>query len=117
MFSRTTTMFVAGWRIGTPGMARAGRTAAKRSSSWRSATLTLRNPVPTGVVMGPLMATRQSRTAWSVSSGSSAPWLSRAAAPATASTHSMSPWAASRTSRVAAATSGPMPSPGMIVTR
>ena len=39
--------------MGTPGSARAGRTAANRSSSWRSATFTLRNPVPTGVVIGP----------------------------------------------------------------
>jgi hypothetical protein len=38
-------------------------------------------------------------------------------APAVRSTHSMSTPVASRTSRAAAATSGPMPSPGMSVTR
>ena len=42
-------------------MEREGRTAANRSSSCRRATFTLRNPVPTGVVIGPLSATRERR--------------------------------------------------------
>jgi hypothetical protein len=73
VFSRITTRSTDGWRIGTPGSARAGRTAPNRSSPWRRATFTLRNPVPTGVVIGPLSATRLSRIAWSVSSGISSP--------------------------------------------
>ncbi len=77
------------------------------------ATLTLRNPVPTGVVIGPLIATRQSRIASRVSVGSSAPCVSSAAAPAGISIHSIPTSAASSTTLAAAATSGPMPSPGM----
>ena len=73
VFSRTITRSTPSCRVGTPGRDRAGRIAANRSRSCRSATLTLRNPVPTGVVIGPLIATRQSRIASSVCSGSSAP--------------------------------------------
>ena len=102
-----------GAAVGTPGSARAGRTAANRSRSWRSATFTLRNPVPTGVVIGPLIATRASRIASRVSSGHQLAVASRAAVPAGRSTHSMPTSVASRTSRAAAATSGPIPSPGI----
>jgi hypothetical protein len=56
-----------------PGIVRAGRTAANRSSSVRSATLTLRKPVPTGVVIGPFRATRDERIASRTCSGSGVP--------------------------------------------
>ena len=42
----------------------------------------LRNPDPTGVVMGPLIATRASRIASSVSSGKRSPCSARAVEPA-----------------------------------
>ena len=51
----------------------AGRRQAYRSSSLRSATFTLRKPVPTGVVIGPLMATLLRRTDSSTCSGSGVP--------------------------------------------
>ena len=113
VFSRTITRSTPSCRVGTPGRDRAGRMAANRSRSCRSATLTLRNPPPTGVVIGPLIATRQSRIASSVCSGSSAPSVSRAPAPAGISIHSIPTSAASSTTLVAAATSGPIPSPAM----
>src|SRR5437773_472998 len=43
---------------------------AYRSSTWRSATLSERIPPPTGVVSGPLIATRCARIASSVACGS-----------------------------------------------
>ena len=60
-------------RVSTPGSDRAGRTAANKSSSWRRATFTLRKPVPTGVVIGPLIATRAARIASRVASGRRSP--------------------------------------------
>ena len=69
VFSRTITRSTSPCRVVTPGSDRAGRTAANRSRPWRSATFTLRNPVPTGVVIGPLIATRQLRIASTVSVG------------------------------------------------
>ena len=41
---------------GTPGNHLTGRTQAKRSSFWRSATFNDRIPPPTGVVKGPFIA-------------------------------------------------------------
>jgi hypothetical protein len=117
VFSRITTRSTLPCRVGTPESDLAGRTAANRSSSWRSATLMLRNPEPTGVVMGPLMATRDSRIDFSVSSGRRSPCSARATEPAWRSVHSMPETVASRTCRAAADTSGPMPSPGISVTR
>ena len=78
----------------------------------------LRNPVPTGVVIGPLIATRQPRIASSVALGEQVAVASRARRrPPACSSQVMPTSAASRTSRVAAATSGPMPSPGMSAIR
>ena len=77
----------------------------------------LRNPEPTGVVIGPLIATLESRIASRVSSGNRSPCSASAAEPAIRSTHSIAGTAASSTSRAAADTSGPMPSPGISVTR
>ncbi|OPZ76720.1 MAG: hypothetical protein BWY79_01483 [Actinobacteria bacterium ADurb.Bin444] len=83
----------------------------------RSATFTLRNPEPTGVVMGPLMATRVSRMASSTCGGSGVPYFSITSAPASASTQSMSTPVAAMATRAAAMSSGPVPSPGMQVIR
>ena len=57
MFSRTTTRstFASAKRVRTPGYTLQGRTQAYSSSALRRATFTLRNPVPMGVVTGPLM--------------------------------------------------------------
>ena len=77
-------------------------------------------PPPTGVVSGPLMATRYSRTAVSVSSGSHSPNFVCAFSPANTSIHSIlrfPPYAfstaASSTRSEAAQMSGPMPSPSI----
>jgi hypothetical protein len=49
---------------------RTGRRQTYRSSIWRSATFSERMPPPIGVVSGPLIDTRYSRQAATVSSGS-----------------------------------------------
>src|SRR3989441_11672136 len=93
---------------------------AYRSSTWRSATLSERIPPPTGVVRGPLMATRCVRMVSSVASGSQVPTCLKAFSPA--STSSQSIWrlppdtfrtVASNTRRAARQISGPVPSPSM----
>ena len=69
-----------------PGtMVLAGRTLAKSSNSFRSPTFTERNPVPTGVVSGPLSAMRFFRMLSTVASGSGVPVASTAAMPASSS--------------------------------
>ncbi len=73
VFSRKITMSTfSGARTGegTPLNQRTGRRHTYRSSIWRSATFSERMPPPIGVVSGPLMATRYSRNAATVSSGS-----------------------------------------------
>src|SRR5947208_1870786 len=88
------------------------------SSSLRSATLTERKPPPTGVVIGPLSATPVSRIASRTSSGSGLPpYFSITSAPASCRSQSNSTPVASSTRRVASVSSGPVPSPGMSVTR
>ena len=69
-------------RLGTPASDFAGRRQAYRSSATRRATLTERKPEPTGVVIGPLMATFVARTDSTTSSGSGVPRRSSTAAPA-----------------------------------
>ena len=96
---------------------RAGRRLAYRPSAWRSVTLTLRKPSPTGVVIGPLSATRLRRIDSRTWSGSGVPYSAMTASPASTVSHSNSMPVASRTRRVASASSGPMPSPGIRVTR
>src|SRR5918994_4957693 len=98
-------------------MLRAGRRLAYSPRAWRSVTLTLRNPSPTGVVIGPFSATLlrliDSRT-WS---GKGVPCSAMTASPASTTSHSKPIPVASRTRRDASASSGPMPSPGIRVTR
>ena len=103
--------------MGTPGSDRDGRTAANRSSFCLSVTFTLRNPAPTGVVIGPFNATRERRMDSSTRSGSGVPSPSITPAPASCTSHSTSTPVAATTSRAASATSGPIPSPGTSVTR
>src|SRR3954452_21795220 len=81
------------------------------------ATLIDRCPEPTGVVVGPLSAIPRSRIESSVRSGSGLPSSSKTSTPAGCSSHSNSTSVASSTRRVASAISGPVPSPGMRVTR
>src|SRR5881409_4058926 len=105
-------------RVRTPGYVLHGRTCPYMSSSFRSATLTERKPPPTGVVIGPLSATPVSRIASRTSSGSGLPpYLSITSAPASRTSQSNSTPVASRTRRVASVNSGPVPSPGIRVTR
>src|SRR5215813_5940911 len=73
VFSRKITMFTFSGCLtgeGTPSKYCTGRRHTKRSSSCRSATLSDRMPPPTGVVRGPLIPTRNSPKASTVSSGS-----------------------------------------------
>ena len=81
----------------------------------RRATLTLRNPVPIGVVSGPLIATPLLRMESSTWSGRGVPYLSMTSAPASWTSQSNCTPVASRTRRVASDSSGPTPSPGMNV--
>ena len=92
-----------------------GRRFTYRFKLLRSATFTLRKPVPTGVVHGPLIATLLRFTASMVASGSGVPYLSMHPAPASASSHSISAPLAATTCCIAADVSVPMPSPGMSV--
>ena len=77
---------------------------------------TLRKPVPTGVVSGPLRATRVFRNDSSVASGRISSPASTAERPASRSSHAISAPAASSTRRAESTTSGPIPSPLMSVT-
>src|SRR5918996_1985050 len=105
------------YRLRTPGYHLHGRRQQNRSSSFRRATFTLRNPVPTGVVMGPLMATPFSRIELRTWSGRGVPYSSMTSAPACWTSQSKATPVPSRTRRVASDSSGPTPSPGMNVTR
>ncbi len=67
---------------GTPSNQRTGRRQTYRSRSCRSATLSERIPPPIGVVSGPLIPTRYSRKASTVSSGSQVLNLLKAFSPA-----------------------------------
>src|SRR3982074_1079837 len=116
VFSRPITKSRSSRRLRAPLYALTGRTSAKRSSSWRSATLTLRNPLPTGVVIGPLRATLFLRMEASTGSGSGVPNLAMAASPACWTSQSNSTPVASGTRTVASQISGPTPSPGTRVT-
>src|SRR6266404_9970593 len=105
---------------GTPLKYWIGRKQTKRSRSCRSATLSERMPPPTGVVSGPLIPTRYSRNASTVSFGNHSSNLSFAVSPAKTSNHAIfffPPYAfstaASNTRTLAAQISGPVPSPRM----
>src|SRR5258708_19687662 len=87
-----------------------------RAGFWRSATLTLRNPLPIGVVIGPLRATLFLRIEASTCSGSGVPNSAIAASPACWTSQSNSTPVNSRTRTVASQISGPTPSPGIRVT-
>ena len=116
MFSRTTTRSMSSKRVRTPFMVFEGRRQAYRSSSLRRATLTLRKPPPMGVVIGPLMATLVRRMDSSTCSGSGVPYSSMTSTPASRRSHSMGTPVAATTVSSAAASSGPVPSPGIKVT-
>ena len=92
-----------------------GRTLAYRSSVWRKVTFTDLKPLPMGVPMGPLRATRFFWIESSTSCGSVVPAFSATPAPALCTSQSMATPEASSTRWVAAHTSGPMPSPGINV--
>src|SRR3954470_24839297 len=105
---------------GTPLYQRTGRRQINRSSSWRSATFSDRIPPPTGVVNGPLMPTKYSRNASTVSSGSQLLNCLKLFSPAYPSIHAICffpPYAfataASNTRTLARQMSGPVPSPSM----
>src|SRR5689334_18436945 len=116
--SRTITRSTSSKRVRTPLYVLHGRTCAYRSRLFRSPTLTERKPSPIGVVIGPLSATLFCRIDSSVSSGSGFPPCSAMTpSPAGRTSHSNSTPVASSTRRVASVSSGPVPSPGMRVTR
>src|ERR1700682_5114911 len=116
VFSRTMTKSRASRRLRAPLYALTGRTSAESSSSWRSATFTLRNPLPTGVVIGPLRATLFLRIEASTCSGSGVPNSAMALAPAFWTSQSNWTPVASSTRTLASQISGPTPSPGTRVT-
>src|SRR5450755_3580389 len=95
---------------------RAGRRLAKSWNSSRRRTLEERKPPPTGVASGPFKASRVLRMLSSVALGSGSPSFLRPATPAVCHSNSKGAPTASSTRRVASATSGPMPSPGIKVT-
>src|SRR5439155_19215203 len=120
VFSRKITMSIFSGAFtgdGTFWNQRTGRRHTYRSRIWRSATLRLRMPPPTGVVSGPLMPLRWSRKASTVSSGSQLPVSSKAIWPASTSFQAMRlpcfEAAASKTRTAARQMSGPVPSPSM----
>src|SRR5215208_7074659 len=105
-------------RVRTPAYVLQGRTWAYMSRLFRSPTLTERKPPPTGVVIGPLSATPLPRIDSSASAGSGLPSLAAIdSSPAERRSHSKSTPVASSTRRLASVSSGPVPSPGMRVTR
>src|ERR1700682_813930 len=116
VFSRTITKSRSSRRLRAPLYALTGRTSAKRSSSCRSATFTLRNPLPIGVVIGPLRATLFLRIDASTCSGSGVPNSAMEASPAWWTSQSNSTPVASMTRTAASQISGPTPSPGIRVT-
>ena len=79
--------------------------------------MTLRNPVPTGVAIGPFRAVRFLRIDSMTRSGSGVPSRAATAAPASWMSHSIWAPVAAMTIRAASDTSGPIPSPGISVTR
>ena len=81
-----------------------------------SVTFTLLNPFPTGVVTGPFIAILFLFIASITCSGSGVPYSSMTPAPASTFSHSISTPVDSTTFTIAAATSGPIPSPGISVT-
>ena len=84
----------------------------------RRPTLTERKPPPTGVVIGPFSAVPFWRIDSSTCSGSGLPSFSSiTSVPACWTSQSNSTPVASSTRRVASASSGPVPSPGIRVTR
>src|SRR6266568_8636386 len=123
VFSRKITIFTFSGCLtgeGTPLKYCTGRRQTKRSRSCRRATLSERMPPPTGVVSGPLMPTRNSRNASTVSSGNHSSNLSFAVWPAKTSNQEIFflplkafSTAVSNTRSLAAQISGPVPSPRM----
>ncbi len=92
VFSRKITMFTRSGcftGLGTPSNQRTGRRQTYRSSFCRRVTFRLRMPPPTGVVSGPLMATRCSAIVLTVLSGSHSPVLRWAFSPASTSFQAM----------------------------
>src|ERR1700738_166896 len=105
-----------GYRVGMWGRLRMGRKFAYSSNFFRSATLMLGNPPPTGVVTGPFNDTRV-RSMDSINSlGMYSPDFLNASAPTANVSHSNFSPVASRMRTVALVTSGPIPSPGISVT-
>src|ERR1700737_2955199 len=116
VFSRTITKSRSSRRLRAPLYALTGRTSAKRSSSCRSATFTLRNPLPIRIVIGPLRATLFLRIDASTCSGSGVPNSAIALSPAFWTSQSNWTPVASSTLTLASQISGPTPSPGTRVT-
>src|ERR1035437_7474486 len=104
-------------RVFRPGSIRTGRKFTYSPSFLRSATLMLWWPPAMGVAVGPLRPTRVASSEAKTSSGINWPCSASALMPACTRSHSISTPVASIARTVASATSGPMPSPGIKVTR
>ncbi len=123
VFSRKITMSTFSGRLtglGTPSKYCTGRRHTYRSSSCRSATFSDRIPPPTGVVSGPLIPTRNSWNAGTVSSCSQLLNFVKLFSPAYTSIQAIFFFppnafatAASNTRTLARQMSGPVPSPSM----
>ena len=118
VFSRKITMSIStsSKRVFNPGSECTGRTLANRSKCLRSATLTLGNPPPMGVVTGPLRPTLVRSIDSMTWGGSTWPDFDMMLAFKSARCQSMATPVALTARMVASATSGPMPSPGINVT-
>ncbi len=117
MVSRATTRSTPGALRATPAKLRSSRSCVCTPRRWRSSRLGDLNPlIP--VVTGPLSAApfRSTDATTSAGTGSVEP-CSSAGKPTRWRSHSISTPVASMTRQAAATTSGPMPSPGISVTR
>ncbi len=93
-----------------------GRRFEYKSNVWRSSTLTLGKPSPTGVVTGPFRAILFLVNESSSALGIVVLCFFNALAPARCVSHSMFTPAALMIASVGFVTSGPIPSPGINVT-
>ena len=116
VFSLTIIKSTLEYLVFTPLYSLQGLKHAYKSRDILKRTLTDLNPLPTGVLIGPFMATLFFVIELKTWSGRTVPNLATASSPAICSSHSMSTPVASIHRLAARLTSLPMPSPGINVT-